>query len=80
MGKNNIINNNPSVRWALVEARFSSTLYHHGTQTYGLCVMVLPQVKAAGLVRVSNPHLDDTSQTSQNYLPNTNVFSKGLSY
>ena len=40
---------------ALYEALSSSVLSHQATQTFGLCAMVLTQVKALGLVRAFNP-------------------------
>ncbi|MBR5726628.1 MAG: hypothetical protein IKX56_07845 [Muribaculaceae bacterium] len=38
-------------RVALHEAPSKSIQSHHATQTYGLCAVVLPQVKANGLVQ-----------------------------
>ena len=40
-----------SKRVALYEAASASVHFHHATQTFGLCAVVLPQVKAAGLVQ-----------------------------
>ena len=45
---------------ALFEAQSTSIQSHHATQTYGLCAVVLSQVKASGLVQtfgLSSPRL-----------------------
>ena len=40
---------------ALCEAQLFCVLSHHATQTFGLCAMVLTQVKAFDLVRAFDP-------------------------
>ena len=40
---------------ALCEAQLFCVLSYHATQTFGLCAMVLTQVKTLGLVRAFDP-------------------------
>ena len=40
---------------ALCEAQLFCVLSHHATQTFGLCAMVLIQVKTIGLERAFDP-------------------------
>ena len=57
---------------ALYEAPSSCARAHHGAQTFGLCAMVLIQVKAAGLVRAFDPLTNRLSQYRSKFSLETN--------
>ena len=50
---------------ALCEAQLFCVLSQHATQTFGLCAMVLTQVKALGLVRAFDPLRPRQSMSSR---------------